>query len=430
MLFPHDAAGGLTKKEAQALVSKANKERKKRLKSLTSVGGGKDKLEAQKVYLGSELVRLAALVEAAKGQPLEKRLSINAYEQMAAGLKLHLSIPEEVGFYLKPKSSGDFRCICVFGVRHRAAQSIVADMVAAQFWPQPYQYNVAGKGVRKAVKQVRKYIALGFKSAVRMDIRSFYDSFTHAELMNSNITSKAVIEHVIIGRDYDLKPLSQKGGSLSYAEYLHHRGIAQGSACSPIIGNFYISKLKCELPQDIRFLNYADDFLILGKSDESLEKATNALQASVKALTVGEFELLEKSGSSSVSGFEFLGHHFEVGLAGLQVRLTDRAEILHSNETAAWIEKIDTLLTHKKKAAAAGGNAAMIEGRIEDALVKWASKIKGWHVAFSEVDDIDQQIAFHKGVLLGCCEKADKDGDEIFKSATTDPEAGLAYGVS
>lgn len=436
VLFPHHDPGPDTIKHVRSLVSNANKHRKKIVRKLRAAGNGSDKFKTQNAYLGSSLVKISALVEAAKGLPLQQRKPISDYVALAETLKMHSTIDETVNYYLKPKHSGKYRCICVFGVRHKAAQKIVGDLVNAQFIPRPFQFNVARRGVKLAIRKTRKLIEQGLVHASCLDIGSFFDKFDHVQLMASGITEKKVMEYVVIGKHYEMKPLLMKGGigqgghSLYqlHEAYLHSHGIAQGSVCSPSIANFYISKLNPQLPKDARVLNYADDFLVLAKSGESLEKARKALKASVEALSVGSFELLEKSGSSMSTGFAFLGHQFVQGSEGLQVYLTDQVIERQAIVTGLQNDRFHALLAKKNGASKSGADASLVDAQIVDLLIDWARTIKGWQSAYSEVNDIEEHIAFHRDMLIDCCEKVGLDGEELFAKAKAYAEGSLVYG--
>ena len=96
-------------------------------------------------------------------------------------------------------------------------------------------------------------------------------------------------EHVVIGKHFELQGqhLNKEEKHLQdtldhYLSLIAERGLPQGSASSPAIANFVMSKIEPKLPKGARFLNYVDDFLILAQSPERAEKAKNALTSSIK----------------------------------------------------------------------------------------------------------------------------------------------------
>lgn len=381
---------GTSKPVMIAKVAKARAHRKKLLtKVATATKGEREK--RQKEYLGSSLVRLSALTEAAGRLEYHQRRTIPEYEIMAAGLTLFKPINEDVFIYLKPKGNDEYRYFCDFGVRHRAAQALVADLVRLQFKPRPYQYDVAGRGVRRAVQCVRALHAKKYVHGVRLDVKRFYDSFHHQAILSALPLPKAVIEHVVIGQHYNLKQGKQEVDPTQtdilseYQHFVGQSGIPQGSACSPVIGQFFVSKLGFKLPKGAVVLNYADDFLVLAQSPEKGEKATNALHAALAAVSVGNFELREKSGSSIHSGFEFLGHHFsETAFGKLRIDITPANQFkVHANIT----EEIEALkkLAHKPAKAVAYKDWIVL-----DRIVKLARHIMSWVQTFSEADEVEE----------------------------------------
>ena len=169
-----------------------------------------------------------------------------------------------------------------------------------------------------------------------------------------------------------------------YIKFIRQAGIPQGSACSPVIGSFFVSKLDFTLPKGAVVLNYADDFLVMAKSAEKREKATITLKASLEALSVGNFELLEKSSGSIPSGFTFLGHWFDTELDGtLVVRVLEaNANKILSDLAAASEEMTDF---HAKVKTHPLGQLYVL-----DRLAALARRILGWLQSYSEADDISK----------------------------------------
>lgn len=415
--FPFGPQSKISSEEAKALAAKARKRRKALKAVLRSTSKGKATTEKQKLYYGSTLVRLDALVQAAKRLEYGKRQEIADYQQMAEALKLHAKIDEPARVHLKEKSSGGYRYFCNFGVRHRAAQAIVADMVKAQFKPMPCQYGVGGKGVREAVKRVRKFHAQGLKPMVHLDITRFFDSFDHDAIITALPVPKAITEHVAIGRHHTLQPAKNYGGNpldniqSEYLSLIGQRGLPQGSACSPVITSFFMSKVLPPMPNGAAVLNYADDFLIVAQSPERGEKAKNALTASIEAMPLGSFKLSEKSGSFSQSGVEFLGHSFSEDENGvLHVTATPanvNKAVLHLSEE---FERIADLSVKSKAKPNAKGWLPYV---LVDEVVRYAVYVLSWLRTFEQADDIKEYHAeFLEYVANLACE-VDVDYEKV-----------------
>lgn len=93
-------------------------------------------------------------------------------------------------------------------------------------------------------------------------------------------------------------------------------GSPQGAVISPLLSNIYLHDLDVAITSaGYRMIRYADDFVILAKSQKEAEEALGMVQA-----WVTEHELIlhpEKThlGNCMVEGegFEFLGYRFEAG---------------------------------------------------------------------------------------------------------------------
>ncbi len=376
--------------DALLLVAKAAKRRAALRTKLKKAGkGAKVPQEAQKAYLGSSLARLDALIRAAKHLDYKKKLEVSQYELMAGELKLYAQIDEPVRVYLKEKSSGGHRYFCDFGIRHRAAQALVADIINAQLSPKPFQYNVKGRGVAVAIKQIRQLHADGYKNVVRLDIQRFFDSFDHKAIMQVLPIAKDVTEHVVIGKHFELQGqhLNKEEKHLQdtldhYLSLIAERGLPQGSASSPAIANFVMSKIEPKLPKGARFLNYVDDFLILAQSPERAEKAKNALTSSIKEMPVGHFELLEKSSGSLLSGVEFLGHaivEHPDGSLGVTISPSNVHKIM------AWTAEELERITDK---FAADEGKAWVAFDAFAAIVRFAHHVFSWLQTFKQAGDV------------------------------------------
>lgn len=195
---------GTPKSVMIAKAAEARAHQKKLLKKVAGAAKGQRE-QRQKEYLGSSLVRLAALIKAAGRLEYHQRRTIPEYEIMAADLSLFKPIPEDIFIYLKSKGNGEYRYFCDFGVRHRAAQALVADLIRLQFKPRPYQYDIVGRGVRRAVQRIRALHAKKYVHGMRLDVKKFYDSFDHQAIVSTLPLPKAVKQYTVIGQHYQVK---------------------------------------------------------------------------------------------------------------------------------------------------------------------------------------------------------------------------------
>jgi len=422
--FPFDPKAGFTKTELQKQVATAKAHRRKLKKILKAAGKSNQKKEPQHQYVSSARVKFATMIEVGKRQIFSNRLQLPMYSQMAQKLKLHEPINEKVNIRLKEKPNGGVRYYCEFGLIHKTAQAMVADMIRYQFKPKSWQYET--KGVRKAVTSVKNLFKSGFIYAAKLDIKSFFDSFYHDQITLGAIPiKKAITENVAIGKTYTFANnesikvkaglevpddhIHEYAGTIShYINLVTQQGIPQGSAASPIVASFFLSKVNLNLPTNVRVINYVDDFLILGKTPEKVINAGNALKSAIADLPVGNFELLPKGGSSFVSGIEFLGHVFKMdGNKNLSVQVSQPNIQKFNFEVSKRSARLVDLHDSNPK-----NNCIAYE-----LVLELARYVLGWLLAFSEADNIIELEKHGKLFLDSDCQLFELDPDTITKNA-------------
>ena len=286
-------------------LGQAKKERRKLLRKLKAAKTQSQRKKAQHAYTTSQRVRFATMVEVNRRKFSKTSLSdkIDSFKK-SLDFELYLPIEESMQLRLKSKGmTGKFRYYIDFELRHRTAQQMVLDMLKTAFKPKAWQYGISGaRGRDEAVKSAKKFIEQGFVNAKHLDIQKFYDSFSHQGILDSDLPLPiSVIEHVVIGKHFEIsisqELLESSHGALycEYADLVSAAGIPQGSATSPLVGGYFISKLDMKLSGTLRIINYADDFLVLANSTSALSSAERALKSAVEDLPAGAFRLIEKS---------------------------------------------------------------------------------------------------------------------------------------
>ena len=97
------------------------------------------------------------------------------------------------------------------------------------------------------------------------------------------------------------------------------QGAPQGAVLSPLLSNIYLDPLdKLMADKNVEMVRYADDFVILCKSEQ---EALKALRVVEKWTTERGLKLHpEKThivDATQRGGFDFLGYHFERATIGL-----------------------------------------------------------------------------------------------------------------
>lgn len=206
----------------------------------------------------------------------------------------------------KGKGDNEGRALCVPTVKDRIVQTAVLHMIEPilekEFEACSFAFR-KGRSVRQAVYKIREYYDAGYRWVIDADIDAFFDSVNH-ELLTEKI--RRFIEDAEIVRLIEtwIKAEVWDGENLKITEM----GIPQGSPVSPILANLFLDELDEDmLTNGQRYVRFADDFLILCKSQE---KARQSLEHVNEKLGDMLLQLDESEVVSFDHGFKYLGVTF------------------------------------------------------------------------------------------------------------------------
>ena len=212
-----------------------------------------------------------------------------------------------------PKNETEKRRLGLLTVNDKIVQTAVAfvvtPVVERGFLKVSYAYREK-KGAVKAINQVRHLIGNErYAWLASCDIDNFFDTIPHDPLfgkLSSYLKSPGTTE---------LIRMFVKMGRVDrhYHWKESRKGIPQGGVVSPLLANFYLYPLdKLMVDNGYGFVRYADDFVILGRTEEEAKKAmTGAMDVITNQLGLA---LNEEAKVIPVSqGFEFLGIFFNNG---------------------------------------------------------------------------------------------------------------------
>lgn len=218
-----------------------------------------------------------------------------------------------------PKRTGGKRPLGIPTVTDRLIQQAIAQVLGPIFDP---NFSTSSFGYRpkrsahQAIYQLRGYIRQGYRVAVDMDLSKFFDTVNHDVLMHrvaKHVHDKRVLR--LIGK-YLRAGVVVKGRRQSTRQ-----GVPQGGPLSPLLSNVMLDDLDKELEQrGHRFARYADDFVILVKS----QRAGHRVMASITRFLEKRLKLrvnTDKSRVCPTNDCEFLGFTFR----GTKIRWLQRA---------------------------------------------------------------------------------------------------------
>jgi RNA-directed DNA polymerase len=266
-------------------------------------------------------------VKANKGAAGVDGISIEAFPEFARQNWEHIRESLLAGTYQPspvrrveiPKATGGTRPLGIPTVLDRLIQQAIYQVLMPIFDPDFSDHSYGFRPVRSAhdaVYQIREYIREGYRVAVDMDLSKFFDTVNHDVLMHRvarKVRDKRVLR--LIGKY--LRAGVMGNGRLQKTR----KGVPQGGPLSPLLANILLDDLDKELERrGHRFVRYADDFIILVKSQRAGERVISSIQRFLERklkLKVNQ----DKSQVALTNQTDFLGFTFK----GTKIRWSDKA---------------------------------------------------------------------------------------------------------
>jgi len=241
-------------------------------------------------------------------QAFQRRVQANVTTLSAAILGGSYA-PHDLRLLKVAKKDGGLRPLAIPSVSDRVAQTAAANVLTPVFEPLFNRYSFGyrpGRSVVQAVRVIEGLRQRGFTHVVEADIRRCFENIPHDGLLSTLDATLAGQKGADEMSELVALWLEQAASEMG----VPGRGLAQGSPLSPLLANLYLDQLDDEFSRrDLALVRFADDFVILCRSEKAAEKALgragrflreHGLELASDKTRVVDFD----------RGFAFLGHLF------------------------------------------------------------------------------------------------------------------------
>jgi RNA-directed DNA polymerase len=244
------------------------------------------------------------------------------------------------------KGGGKVRPLGIPAVRDRVAQEVLRQLLSPLFerifHEDSYGFR-PGRDCHKAVKRVLELWRQGHSHVLDADIQGFFDNIPHQVIMSG------LCAEVADGNILRLVERFLKAGVMEDGKFLPTRvGTPQGGVISPLLANIALNSLDWHVHEaGFRMVRYADDFVILCRTEAKAREAHDLVQRHLTG--IGLSLSAEKTKITRFcEGFLFLGFRINSRSVTMRAKSVEKFKatirdltVRHRNLDATVIMKIN-----------------------------------------------------------------------------------------
>jgi RNA-directed DNA polymerase len=194
-------------------------------------------------------------------------------------------------------------------VVQKALQATLEPIFEREFAEHSYGFR-PGRSCKDALRRVDHLLQAGYSWVVDADLKSYFDTIPRDALM------RLIEEKIADGRVLELiRQYLRQGVLEGMREWQPEAGTPQGAVISPLLSNIYLDPLdQLIAAHGIEMVRYADDFVLLCRSEAEAERVLTMVQEWTAAAGLSLHpEKTRIVDATLPGGFDFLGYHFERG---------------------------------------------------------------------------------------------------------------------
>ncbi|NQZ59305.1 MAG: group II intron reverse transcriptase/maturase [Lentisphaeraceae bacterium] len=302
-----------------------------------------------KVYSALNLDGACEHVLLNKGKPGVDSVTVSCYEKQ----RLHnlKTLQEELRdntykpkairrVYIPKAGSYEKRPLGIPTVRDRIVQTALKNVIEpifdVDFSERSFGFR-KGLGCKDALRTVMTELRDDRKFIVDADIKSYFDEIDHdllLELVAEKISDKKILQLI--------KMFLKQGIMENMKYYEASSGSPQGGVISPLLANIFLDPLDKLLEEHgLQVIRYADDFVIMCKSQAEAKNALETVKDWMKSVKLRLHPQKTRIVDMNTRGsyFEFLGYHFEHSKRGNFVRWPRSSSLKKIRNTIRHITK-------------------------------------------------------------------------------------------
>lgn len=287
---------------------------------IEGVKGGKWFSLIDKVYSPANLKRAYRQVAANDGAAGVDHQTVEEYgqhleqnvEKLSKAIRDGSYRPQAVRrVWINKLGSKEQRPLGIPTVRDRVVQAALRNVLEPiferDFAEHSYGFR-SQRGAKDALRRVDHLLKRGYRWVVDADLKSYFDTIPHGPLIR-RVQEKVADSRVLGLIEAFLRQRIMEGAK----HWTPNGGTPQGAVLSPLLANIYLDPLDWRMREaGYEMVRYADDFVILCRSEEEAHEALEQVRQWVGRVGLTLHPVKTRIvDASQWGGFDFLGYHFE-----------------------------------------------------------------------------------------------------------------------